>query len=164
MTKNLKIGLVVTLSLVGIGIQVNAQEDTMKTLPPVVISTSSNINKTVEKAFNENFKDAMDPKWLKMNENYFVTFISGDVKNNVLFRKNGRIIYHMQFGTEKNLPDDVRQQIQAVYADYEITRAVLVKVEDRSIWVVNLEGLKKLVIVSVENGELSEAKSYTKSS
>jgi hypothetical protein len=48
----------------------------MKTLPPIVIYATLNINKAVEKSFNENFKNAMDPKWIKRNENYFVTFIS----------------------------------------------------------------------------------------
>lgn len=139
-----------------------AQNDSMKTLPPVVIYTRSNVNKAVTKSFDKNFKDAMDPRWFRMNKNFLVSFITGDMKNNALFKENGKLIYHIRFGTENNLPEEIKKQVQEVYSDYNITRAVNVKVNNRDIWVVNLEGLKKLLIVRIEDGELQEVENYTK--
>lgn len=134
----------------------------MNTLRPVVIYAKSNVNKAVTDAFEKKFKDAMDPQWFRMNKNYLVTFITGDMKNNALFKKNGKLIYHIRFGKENNLPVDIKKQVQDSYPDYNITRAVNVRINDRDVWVVNLEGLKKWIIVRAEEGELNEVESYAK--
>jgi hypothetical protein len=104
----------------------------------------------------------MDPQWFKMNKNYLVSFIMGDTKNNALFKKNGKMVYHISYGNEGNLPEDVKKQVHNAYEEYNITRAVNVKGGSRDIWVVNLEGMKRWVIVSIEDGELVEIENYEK--
>jgi hypothetical protein len=139
-----------------------SQEDSMKAMEPVVIYTKTNVNKEVTDAFDKQFKDAMDPQWFKMNKNYLVSFIMGDTKNNALFKKNGKMIYHISYGNESNLPEDVKKQVHNAYEEYNITRAVNIKGGSRDIWVVNLEGMKRWVIVSIEDGELVEVENYEK--
>jgi hypothetical protein len=139
-------------------------QDTMYTLPPVVIITKTNVNKAVNDAFTKEFKDAMDPVWYRMNKDYLVNFITTDMKNSALFKKNGRLVYHIRYGHQNNLPEDVLAKVQQAYADYNITNAVNVRENNRDIWVVNLEGLKKLIVVLVEEGELEEVGNYNKSS
>lgn len=141
-----------------------AAQDTMNTLPPVVIVTKTNVNKAVSDAFARQFKDAMDPVWYRMNKDYLVSFITADMKNNALFKKNGRLVYHIRYGHQNNLPEDVLTKVQQAYADYNITNAVNVRENNRDIWVLNLEGLKKLIVVRVEEGELEEVGNYNKSS
>ncbi|HEU0111225.1 MAG TPA: hypothetical protein VFQ73_10135 [Flavisolibacter sp.] len=141
-----------------------AQVDTMKTLEPVVIYAKSNVNKAVTDAFDKHFKDAMDPQWFRMNKDFLVTFITGDMKNNALFRKNGKMVYHVSYGQDHNLPDELKTQVQNGYPDYNITRVVNVKMDNRDVWVVNLEGLKKWIIVRMEDGELEEVENYDKAS
>jgi hypothetical protein len=143
---------------------VAAQEDTMKTLPPVVIFTKTNVTKAVEQSFQREFKGAIEPQWYRLNKNYLVTFIHDEMKNNALFKKNGRLIYNIRYGHEQNLPGEVRKQLQESYGDYNITNAVNVRENNRNIWVINLEGLKKLVLVRVEEGEMEEVGNFTKSS
>ena len=104
----------------------------------------------------------MDPQWYRLNKNYLVTFITGDMKNNALFKKNGRMVYHIRFGTESNLPEEIKQQVMSGYPDYNITRAVNVKLDNRDLWVVNLEGMKKWIIVRVEEGQMDEVENYNK--
>ncbi|MGE5521555.1 MAG: hypothetical protein ACM3VS_16640 [Candidatus Dadabacteria bacterium] len=141
-----------------------AQEDTMKSLPAVVIHSRSNVEKAVTSAFDKRFRDAMDAQWYKMNKNYLVTFIATDMKNSALFKQNGRLIYHVSYGTEQHLPVSVKKQVQDSYRDYNVTRAVNVKMNDRDVWMVNLEGTKRYLIVAVEDGELIEMETVKKAS
>ncbi|MGZ3838130.1 MAG: hypothetical protein ACXVMS_09270 [Flavisolibacter sp.] len=164
MKKNLLLSGAMSLLLLGSVLSCLGQEDSMKTLPPVVIYAKSNVDKAVRESFDKQFKDAMNQQWFRMNKDYLVTFITEDMKNNALFKKNGKLIYHIRFGQESNLPPDIKKQVQEAYTDYNITRAVNVKYNNRDLWVVNLEGLKKYIIVRVEDGELQEVENYDKAS
>lgn len=142
-----------------------AQVDTMKTLPAITVysnTSSANISQQVVQAFQKEFKDATNTRWYQLNKNYLVTFIQNDLNNRALYKKSGQQIYHISYGTEQNLPQDVLQLVKRSYDDYNITRAINVHQEGRNIWVVNLEGLKKLKIVRVEDGEIEEVESYQK--
>jgi len=81
-----------------------AQQDSMKKLPDVTVTANTNVSKKVQDYFNAHFKDAENPKWFKLNQNYLVEFITADLNNHVLFHKNGSIIYHIKYGAEQNLP------------------------------------------------------------
>jgi hypothetical protein len=134
----------------------------VKTLPSVTVTTASNVNDAVVKSFQGQFKNAVDPVWYKIDKNYLVKFITEEQKNTALFKDNGKLIYHISYGTEKNLPEEIRTQVMGSYQDYAITAAIHVNEANRSIWVINLEGLKKLIIVRVEEGELEEVGNYVK--
>lgn len=140
-----------------------AQEDTMKTLPAITVFATSNVSKAVTKAFDRDFKNAVNSQWYKLNKNFLVRFIENDLENKALYKKSGYMVYHIKYGSEKDLPEDVRNMVKSSYGDYNITRAINVHQEGRNIWVLNLEGLKKLVLARVENGELEEINSYQKS-
>src|SRR5688572_33493839 len=88
-----------------------AQEETFRELPPIVVSaTSSNISVSAKlnKSFNLFFKDATNLRWYEINKKFLVKFIQNDQENRALFTKNGQMIYHICYGTEKFLPFDVR--------------------------------------------------------
>jgi hypothetical protein len=164
MKKNLFLPMVLSLCFVGILQTSHAQADSMKTLPPVIVSNTAYINKEVTKSFEKDFKEAVDPMWYKMDKDYLVTFISNDMKNNALYKQSGKMVYNIQFGDEKNLPDAIKDQVHGAYADYKITKAVNVKMNNRDVWVVNLEGMKRLIIVRAEEGQLEEVNNYVKAS
>lgn len=132
-------------------------------LPPVTVTATTNVSKAVTKSFDKTFKDAENTQWFKVNRRYLVYFISNDQKNRALYQKNGALIYHLMYGTENNLPDDVRKIVKSNYVDYDITHAINVHQENRNIWVVNLEDKKKLILVRIEDGALEEVGNYDKS-
>lgn len=138
-----------------------AQEN-IKALPSVTVTSTSNVTKQVNKSFGSAFKEAIDPHWYKLNRDYFVKFIMDDQKNTALMQKNGRIIYHIKYGTEVNLPDDVRKLAKSNFVEYNITNAINVEQDQRNIWVINMEDSKKFVIVRVESGEVEEVGNYDK--
>jgi len=146
-----------------VGAPAIAQEkDSVKMLPPVTVTPSSNVNTEVSKAFNKTFKDAMNPKWYTVDKDYLVKFIQKDMNNNAYFKKNGSMVYHISYGYEKNLQADLRQLVTDSYPEYNISRAINVKAQGRNIWVINLEGMKRWVVVSIEDGTLEEVKNFEK--
>ncbi len=146
-----------------IGLPAIAQEkDSVKMLPPVTVTPSSNVNTEVTKAFNKSFKQAVNPKWYAVDKDFLVKFIEKDMNNNAYFKQNGSMVYHISYGYENNLRADLRQLVTDSYPDYKISRAINVKAQGRNIWVINLEGLKRWVIVSVEDGNLEEVKNFEK--
>ena len=52
----------------------------LDTLPTVVITRGSAVNQRVSKAFSNDFKDAINPRWFEINKRYLVKFISADQK------------------------------------------------------------------------------------
>lgn len=150
----------IALLCIAITSSIYAQE---QTLPPVTVTTTSNVNKAVSKSFQSTFKEATNAQWYKVDRDYLASFMMNDQKNHALFQKNGYLIYRITYGKESNMPDDVRKIVKTSYLDYNITSAINVKESGRNIWVVNLETDKKLILARVEDGELEEVGNYDKS-
>src|SRR4051812_15627067 len=140
-----------------------AQEEGMKKLPDVTVTSTTNVSKKVSDIFKTTFPDAVNPQWSRLNKDYLVEFITADLNNRVLFHKNGSIVYHIKYGGEKNLPKEVRRLVKSNYVDYNIIKAINVQEDQRDIWVVNIEDNQKFVIVRVEGGELEEVSNLNKS-
>jgi hypothetical protein len=141
-----------------------AQTDSSKVLPAITVTGSKvTVNDQVWKAFQGYFKDAQDLRWYKIDRDYLAKFIMEDQEQSALFNKRGSLVYHITYGTEKNLPADIRQQVRSVYYDYTISKALSIREANRVIWVLNLEDAKSMLVVRVEEGEMEEAKRYKKS-
>lgn len=137
-------------------------KDSIKTLPPVTVTPTSNVETAVLNSFDKDFKDAVHPRWYTVDKDYLVKFIKGDMNNNALYKKNGKMVYHISYGHENNLPADIKSMVENSYPEYKISNAIAVKASGRDLWLINLEGMKKWVMVQVENGELQEVKSFDK--
>ena len=132
-------------------------------LPEVTITSARSIPERVDEAFKTTFENAEDPVWYQANKNYLVKFIDNDMKNNALFRKNGQMIYHISYGFEKDIPEDVFNLVSNRYKEYDVVVAFNVKQDERNIWIVNLENEKNMVTARVEDGVLDEARRIKKS-
>lgn len=143
--------------------QLLAQDkDSVVTLPPVLISSGTVVDQAVNKSFQKAFPEAENLKWYMLNKDYLAKFIEGDMKHNALFSKKGKLKYDVSYGTESSLPEEVRTKIKGAYADFNITHAANIKEAERNIWVVNLESLKQIVLVRVEEGDMEEVEKFTK--
>jgi hypothetical protein len=138
-------------------------QDSVKTLPPVTVTSSTNVTKKVSDAFLDDFKDAVNPTWYRLDKDYLVKFITADMNNTALYKKNGNLIYHISYGYEHNLPQDIRHLVKVNYIDFKIVQAINVKENRRDIWVINLEDDKKFIMARVEDGELEEVSNHDKS-
>ena len=131
-------------------------------LPPVTVTAATNIEKVVTASFERTFPDALDAQWFRLSKKYLVRFMMTDQQNSTLIKNNGRIVYHIAYGYEKDLPSDVRMIVRTHYPDFSITTAIAIDEQDRKIWVVNLQDKHKLILVRIEAGELEEVGNYNK--
>lgn len=131
---------------------------------PEVLVLGSNSKKTitekVARSFDHLFKDASDVKWTEVDKRFVAKFIMDDHRNQAVFTPNGILVYHLSYGFEKNLPKNVRAQIKSQYFDYNITSAIHIRQDDRSIWLTSLEDSQHIISVLVENGVMKEIANY----
>jgi len=142
-----------------------AQEGNFKELPPVTITASSSgtvVSAKINTAFVQAFMGATNIRWYEIDKKFLVKFILNDQENRALFTKGGVIVYHISYGTEKNLPGEVRKLVKSTYYDHNITRILKVSQDGRLIWVVHLEDEKEFFLVRVEDLELEETKRIEK--
>ena len=71
--------------------------------------------------FNKIFDKASNVKWIKSEKNFLVTFATNETSTHALFAKNGKLIYTIDFCSEKQLPADVKNLITNKYKDCKIT-------------------------------------------
>ncbi len=139
------------------------QKDSVVVLPTVTVTSTSIVTKEVDKSFKKSFPNAENLKWYKLNKNYLAKFIQNDMKHNTLIAENGNIKYDISYGTESNLPEDLLVRIKGGYSEYNITRVANIKESNRNIWVINLESLKHIVLVRIEEDEMEEVERLNKS-
>jgi hypothetical protein len=141
-----------------------AQEvPSLKELPPVSITASTNVSAKVNKAFSQHFKGASHLRWYQLEQQFLVKFIQNDQENHALLTKRGQLIYHISFGEEQHLPAEVRSIIKSIYYDHKITRVLKVNQNERSVWVISIEDDKEHIMARVENMELEETQRIQKS-
>ena len=69
-------------------------------------------------------------------------------------------LFILTYGTEKNLPADVRKIIKSEYYDYAITMAIEVKENYRDIWVVKLDNSLEQTTIRVEDNEIEQVQQF----
>ena len=141
---------------------VSAQDTSFKALPSITVTPKTNVPTAVNSSFNASFQNAQNPEWYKLNKRYLVTFLTDDQKNRALYAKSGELIYHIHYGVEQNLPDDIRKMVKSNYVDYNIIMAISVNQDKRNIWVVNLEGKNDYIIVREEDDQLEQVEKMKK--
>ena len=139
------------------------EKDSVTILPTITVTSSTVVNKEVNKAFKKSFPKAQNLKWYEMNKFYLARFIESDMKHQALFTQKGYLKYDISYGYEQNLPVEIRDRILGAYEDYKITHVANVKEAGRNIWVTNLESLNHLVMVRVEDEEMEEVQKFNKS-
>jgi hypothetical protein len=141
-----------------------AQEGSFKELPPITITaTTTNVSAKVNKMFSQYFQNATNLTWYEIDKKFLVKFIQNDQENRALFTRSGNLVYHISYGTEKDLPAEVRHLVKSTYYDQSINRILKVNQDERNIWVISLEDAKQYIMVRVENLELEETQRMQKS-
>ncbi|WGQ12415.1 hypothetical protein QG516_12345 [Pedobacter gandavensis] len=154
--KKLIIPLAISASLVFMGVKnVNAQITTLETVIIKGNTTEAVVSERVSNSFNELFKEATAPKWFEVNKRFVVNFILNDQKNKAVFTKTGELVYHLSYGSEKDVPDQIRKKIQNQYKDYNITSGIKVRTANVTLWVLNIENSKQILVIRAADDDIS---------
>ncbi|HTD41018.1 MAG TPA: hypothetical protein VK671_10390 [Mucilaginibacter sp.] len=140
-------GLVLALGVNSASAQIQLREVSISSEP-----TKAAVTKKVSDSFNSLFKDAKAPKWFEADKNYVVDFILNNQVNKAEFTKKGRLVYHMAFGNEKQMPADIRTIVKSKYFDFAINSTVKINYEEKSAWIVNIEDDKQFLVLRVVDG------------
>jgi hypothetical protein len=123
---------------------------------------SSNISEKVLKHFNKKYNNATQVKWYQFDDSFLATFSTGGTLTRSLFDKKGRMIYSINYFSEKQLPADVKKMITNRYESYKITGAAKVLQDNRKIWVIKLADEFNYVTARLEDGEIEETEIFRK--
>ena len=113
-------------------------------------------------AFSKSFPGATNAKWSRIGNKYAVDFTKDEKKNKSLYNVKGSLIYSLCYGSEKDLPKDIRKIVKREYVDYNITQAVEAHEDNRNVWIINLNDDDSYITVAVENGSLDELSHFKK--
>ena len=76
-----------------------AQEmDPLTTLPKIVDTKGTVVNKSVDKAFKKAFPFAKNLKWNYMDKKYLAHFIENDMKHRAIYSQKGYMNYVVSYG------------------------------------------------------------------
>jgi len=114
----------------------------------------------VMRTFLDAFTNAAQVHWHLDGDLYLASFKQSSQLCKALFDNKGGLIYAIQYGTEKNLPRDVRRLVHYAYRDYRITAVSEVDRTDKKAWVINLQTANRLIVVQVLDGALEELYNY----
>jgi hypothetical protein len=79
-----------------------------------------------------------------------------------LFSGRGTLIYTITYGSEKDLPADLRRAVKSEYYDYTMTITIELKQDNRDIWYVELDTPKDHITVRLEDGGMEEVNQFQK--
>lgn len=114
-------------------------------------------NTKVLARFNKQFVNVNNAKWSVASDGtWYADFTKDGAFNSIAINKKGRLIYQTNYVPEKELPLDLKKLITDSYTEYQITGAVKVQKDGRTIWVANLASLNHIIQLRVENGEMEQ--------
>jgi len=140
-------GLLLAIGVNSASAQIQLKEVTISSEP-----TKAIVSQKVSESFASLFKGAEAPKWFVADKNYVVDFILNNQVNKAEFTKNGRLVYHMAFGNEKQMPTDIRTIVKSKYFDFSINSTVKITYLEKSAWIVNIEDAEHFLVVRVVDG------------
>ncbi len=119
-------------------------------------------NIKVQRSFISYFGENTENNWSMAGKYFLNCFNVNGLLNYAWFTKNGKLINVTTYGTEKDLPADVRKIVKSKYYDYKIAVAIEVKEDNRDIWVVQLDNASEQITVRVEDGEMEQVQQSPK--
>ena len=114
-------------------------------------------------AFRNSYQNVTYSKWYRARRNYLVSFKVNKYLNRALYDFKGKLISSFFYGSENDLPSEVKGLVKDSYPNYNIFLTTKVYQAGRNIWVINLDNQKTLVCISMQNDLIQELSRYTKS-
>lgn len=117
------------------------------------------VNTKVLRAFNNAYQ-GVKPKWFSVQDKFLARFNTENGRTQVLYSKNGQMVYSVTHGTESFLPKDLAKLIKQTYPCFQV--GTVTKAESMGItaWTTDIKKDHSLVILKMVDGEIVEAKEY----
>ena len=139
-----------------------AETDALNTATPSA-DASVTANEKVQKSFVRHFAGASEQNWSMVGNDFHNNFYINGVLTRALFDVKGHLIYTITYGTEKDIPANVKDMVTGEYPNYAISMAINVKEGGRDIWVVKLDNNEQQLTIRVEYNETEQVMQFQKS-
>ena len=124
----------------------------------------NNISTRAIRDFLVNFPEVSNENWFSTPELFIAMFTLNDVNYRIDYDKRGSWIETFRTYGESNLPEDVRQSVKASYYDYNIYLVQEIQQPFHpTIYIVHLDGKKRLINIQICNGVIFEWQKFKKS-
>jgi len=117
----------------------------------------------VKNAFSQNFNNPADVAWVKTDNGYEVDFDLGNVEHAARYTPEGKLLMVKMALNERDLPPVILQRIVDGFREFEIDDIEQVKIADRLLFQVALNGPSEdRKVVFTPKGEIEESFPYWK--
>lgn len=124
----------------------------------------NNISTRAVRKFVMDFPEVSNENWFCTEELFVAMFTLDEINYRVDYDKKGNWIETFRTYNEKNLPEDVRQSVKASYYDYNIYLVQEIQQPFHpNVYIVHLDGKKRLINLQVCNGVIHEWQKFKKS-
>jgi len=124
----------------------------------------NNISTRAIRKFVMDFPEVSNENWFCTEELFVAMFTLDDVNYRVDYDRKGNWIETFRTYNEKGLPEDVRQSVKVSYYDYNIYLVQEIQQPFHpNVYIVHLDGKKRLINLQVCNGVIHEWQKFKKS-
>jgi hypothetical protein len=124
----------------------------------------NNISTRAIRNFVMDFPEVSNETWFCTQDLFVAMFTLNDVNYRIDYDRKGNWIETFRTYNEKSLPDDVRQSVKVSYYDYNIYLVQEIQQPFHpNVYIIHLEGTKRLINLQVCNGVIHEWQKFKKS-
>lgn len=138
-------------------VAINASAQLKEEPSSLFMLNASQVHPTVVKSFEQKFKNATVVSWYQAKENNVLVKYSQNAQTQyALFKANGNLIRQFTYGTERNLPIEIKNVFKGRYWKGTVVNVANVKEASRNIWIIYAEQDNHPFAVKIEDGEVEE--------
>jgi hypothetical protein len=131
-------------------------EKTVGSIPETAVSIKA------IRSFRKTYPDISNAKWDFLDGYYFVSFSIDGVKHKIVYTKNGSLDYAMKMYEERDLPKAIRALVKSQYYDYTIHTAQELRINNKTIYIIQMCDSSSWKSVRVCEGEIEEIENLRK--
>jgi hypothetical protein len=131
------------------------------------IGSNANMAK-VTRHFWRTFGESVNEKWYSIHGGVEAEFLDKNIEYKVVYNSKGDWAYTLKQYTEKELPEEVRDQVKRVYYDYPITYVKeinqwdIINRSELVVYLLHVENDHESKTIRVANGEMNVVETYNK--
>lgn len=124
----------------------------------------NNISTRAIRNFVLNFPEVSNENWFSTSDLFVATFTLNDITYRIDYDRKGNWIETLRTYDETNMPSDLRQAVKGSYYDYNIYLVQEIEQPFHPIiYIVHLDGKKRLINLQICNGVIHEWQKFKKS-
>lgn len=144
-------------SLLLLLVTVNTSAQSRQEFSTLFTLNQNQVRPNVVKSFEQKFKNATPLNWYgSRDNNVLVKYNQNNQTQYALFYPNGKLIRQFTYGTERNLPVEIRNQFRERYWKGTVVNVANVKQDSRDIWIIYAQQGNNSFSVKMEDGEMEE--------